>query len=40
MYILYICNVYIYVYMFDIYQCKMDYDKLLKNAMSFMPEHK
>ena len=34
MYILYICNVYIYVYMFYIYQCNMDYDKLLKNAMS------
>ena len=39
MYILYLCNIYIYktyihVYMFYIYQCKMDYDKLLKNAMS------
>ena len=31
MYILYICNVYIYVYMFYIYQCKIDFDKLLKN---------
>ena len=46
MYILYICNAYIYiyvcvcvcvcVYMFYIYQCKMDYDKLLNNAMYYL----
>ena len=39
MYILYICNVYICVYIFYtyikyIYQGKMDYEKLLKNATS------
>ena len=34
---IYLCNAYIYIYMyicFYIYQCKMDYDKLLKSAMS------
>ena len=32
---MYIYNIYIYIYVytFYVYQCKMDYDKLLKNVM-------
>ena len=34
MYIIFMIAYNVYTYMFYIYQCKMDHDNLLKNAMS------